>query len=349
MSAEMPLPGPDVAEAFAAALHHHQAGRLSEAEAIYRTILVVDPGHAATHDALGNTLTAKGELAEARARYECAIELRPDFAEAHYHLGNLLLGQGMVTDARARYDRAIALKPDFAAALHARWHTTAFFRDPDVFELLESRICAQLNAAVRAGAKMFRVWIPACSTGQEVYSLAIVISEVLAGMPTAPAVELIGTDISTNALRRARAAYYRGPPPGTISEQRVKRFFVPLNDGYQVCDSVRQMCTFCYHDLTKNPAITDLDFISCRNVLSFFFGPELRDSIFQSFHAALKPGGWLILGKGETLAVPEALFRASDPDRMIFTVTSRSSHTPCCGAHDAAAASSLDNPPERQR
>jgi len=79
------------------------------------------------------------------------------------------------------------------------------------------------------------------------------------------------------------------------------------------------MCIFSRHDLTKDPPIPDVDLISCRNVLSFRFGPELRDSILRSFRTALKPGGWLILGKGETLAVPEALFRATDRDQMIFT------------------------------
>src|SRR6266851_6399881 len=89
MSANIPLSKLAVAEAFTEALRHHQAGRLSEAEEMYRSILAANPDHAETHDALGNTLTAKGELAEARARYEQALALDPDFAEAHYHLGNL--------------------------------------------------------------------------------------------------------------------------------------------------------------------------------------------------------------------------------------------------------------------
>ena len=208
--------------AFAAALRYHREGRLSEAEGIYRAILAVDPDNASTYNALGKTLMAKGDTTGAKACYARAIALDPGFAKPHYRLGNLLLNQGMAEDAVASYKRAIALKPDFAAAFRSLWHTTTFFRDPDVFDCLAARMRSRLNAAPSAGAKVLRLWVPACSTGQEVYSLAILMTELTAGMLGAPRVELIGTDISTPALQRARTAYYRGYPPVMISEQRLK-------------------------------------------------------------------------------------------------------------------------------
>jgi chemotaxis methyl-accepting protein methylase len=302
MSAKVPLSEHTVATAFTEALRQHQAGRLSEAENLYRSILAANPDHVETHDALGNTLTAKGELAEARARYEQALALDPGFAEARYHLGNLLLGQGMAAEAVECYERAIALKPDFAAAVHARWHTTTFFRDAGVIECLAVRMRSRLTMTASSDARSVRVWVAGCSTGQEVYSLAILMSELTANMPAAPATQLIGTDVSTSALQRARTGCYRGRPPATISEQRLDRFFVSSNGGYQVCDSIRRMCTFSRHDVSKDPPIPDVDLISCRNVLGFFFEAEQRRRIMEAFHAALKPGGYLILGKRSSRA-----------------------------------------------
>src|SRR5262249_31429265 len=140
-----------------------------------------------------------------------------------------------------------------------------------------------------------------------------------AEMAVVPKVQLIGTDTNKNVLQRARAGHYRGLPPNTISKQRLERFFILLNDGYQVCDSLREMCVFFQHYLTKGNPFADVDGISCRNVLSFLFDPGACQLILQSLHAALKPGGWLVLGKGEALGVPEALFLPVDRDRMIFT------------------------------
>jgi chemotaxis methyl-accepting protein methylase len=318
MSAKIPVSGWAVPEALASALRHLRAGDLGEAEELCRAILAIDPDHAETQDALGRTLAAKGELAEARTRFECAIALAPMLAEAHYHLGKLLGELGLGADAATCYQRAIALKPDFPAALHALRHTTAFFHDADVFACLTDKVRLVLSAAASAGANAVRIWVPACSTGQEVYSLAIVTRELLNEMRAAPGVELIGTDISMHALQRARTGRYRGKPPASISAERLQRFFVSTDGEYRVCDSIREMCRFSHHDLTSDPPITNADIISCRNVLAFFFGGQLQERILASLHGALKPDGYLVLGKREILTVPDALFRTVDRDLMIF-------------------------------
>jgi len=157
MSAELPRSTPVASEAFAVSLQHHQDGRLSEAAAIYRAILAVDPDNAATHDALGKALMGKGDMADAKACYARAIAINPDFFGPHYHLGNLLLGHGMAEDAVVSYRRCIALKPDFTAALYALMH--AF-----------TSLAVRLSFASDPGSRRL--------DGQEVYSLAILMTEL---------------------------------------------------------------------------------------------------------------------------------------------------------------------------
>jgi tetratricopeptide (TPR) repeat protein len=306
-------------EALSTGLRHLRAGEVREAEELCRAILAADPNHAETHDVLGSALAAKGEIGEARTRFEQAIALAPTLADAHYHLGKLLDELGLAAEATTCYHRAVVLKPDFPAALRARERTTAFFRDPDVFACLTDRIRLQLNATISAGTNAVRIWVPACSTGQEVYSLAIVVRELLSEMRATPDVELIGTDISIHALQRARTGRYRGKPPASISAERLRRFFVSTDVGYLVCDSIREMCRFYHHDLAGDPPIADADIISCRNVLTTFFGLKLQARILASLQGALKPSGSLVLGKREVLTVPDVLFRPVDRELMIFT------------------------------
>src|SRR5215472_14915297 len=165
MSAELPRSTPVASEAFAVSLQHHQDGRLSEAAAIYRAILAVDPDNAATHDALGKALMGKGDMADAKACYARAIAINPDFFGPHYHLGNLLLGHGMAEDAVVSYRRCIALMHAFTS------------------------LAVRLSFASDLGSRRL--------DGQEVYSLAILMTELTAGGPAAPRVELIGTAINT--------------------------------------------------------------------------------------------------------------------------------------------------------
>jgi chemotaxis methyl-accepting protein methylase len=307
-----------VAEALSAALRHRQAGEFLEAESIYREIIAVQPDLAEAQDALGTILVARGQPAEARARYERAILIKPDFAEAYYHLGNILMSEGMVADAVAHYELALRFKPDFAAALHARWHATGFFRDLDVFELLRAEISQQSRTAIWSRRNQFRIWVPACSTGQEAYSLAIVINEALSGMSGMPALEVIGTDISVGALQHARTGYYRGNPLGTIKDKRLERFFVPANGGYTICDSIRRICAFRRHNLSTDAPIREVDLISCRNVLSFFFDPNTQGRVLEVLHGSLLPGGYLVLGRGESLRIPDTLFLPVDRNKRVF-------------------------------
>jgi len=211
MSAELPRSTPVASEAFAVSLQHHQDGRLSEAAAIYRAILAVDPDNAATHDALGKALMGKGDMADAKACYARAIAINPDFFGPHYHLGNLLLGHGMAEDAVVSYRRCIALKPDFTAALYALMH--AF-----------TSLAVRLSFASDLGSRRL--------DGQEVYSLAILMTELTAGGPAAPRVELIGTAINTRALQRARTGHYlsfRFEPE--LRQSILKSFHAALKPG----------------------------------------------------------------------------------------------------------------------
>ena len=177
---------------------------------------------------------------------------------------------------------------------------TEFFRDPDAFEALKISAIRPMLAAKQPGDSV-RVWVAGCSTGEEVYSIAILLKEVLSELSNPPTldIKLFATDIDTNALSLARAGRFQKSAAG-LSPERLKRWF--SQDGNDVCamPEIREMCIFSVHSVIKDPPFSKLDLISCRNLL-IYFDNELQSRVTRTFHFALKPGGTLFLGPSESI------------------------------------------------
>jgi two-component system CheB/CheR fusion protein len=203
-------------------------------------------------------------------------------------------------DVRAYFECA----QNDAAELDALYHdilipVTSFFREPESFRTLESHIVPKLLEG-KGKDDPLRIWVPGCSTGEEAYSIAIVLSECLGKRRASVPVRIFATDISEHSILRARAGVYAVSKMAPVSPVRRERVFVKSNDSFQVAEPIRDMCTFARHDLTRDPPFSRIDLISCRNVL-IYLEPILQKRIFAVFHFALKSDGVLLLGKSESV------------------------------------------------
>ena len=196
-------------------------------------------------------------------------------------------------------------------------HVTHFFREPETFSALQRKVLPKLIAN-RPKGEPLRVWVPGCSTGEEAYSIAITLLEFLEKRaPTTP-VQVFGTDISAPAVDSARAGTYSETAVANVSPERLKRFFVKVGDSYQIGKQVRDRCVFARHDLGKDPPFSKLDLISCRNVL-IYMSTALQERVLSLFHYALKPAGFLLLGKSETPGSSGRLFVQDDHRWKIYS------------------------------
>lgn len=191
---------------------------------------------------------------------------------------------------------------------------TQFFRDPEAFVALQAALSLKLAGDQRAGHD-FRIWVPGCATGEEVYSLAILVKEIVAQRPGSVRVQVFGTDIDDAAIAFARQARYRkmiGMAP-----ERLAKWFSASGDEYCPVKEIREMCVFSPHSVTKDPPFSKLDLISCRNLL-IYMNADLQDRVLKTFHYALKPAGLLFLGPSESLVRQSKLFADSDKKHRIF-------------------------------
>ena len=196
-------------------------------------------------------------------------------------------------------------------------HVTGFFRDPESLEAVQRQVFPDLMSGDK-GSRTIRIWVPGCSSGEEVYSLAMLLFEKLGELRTEIAVQIFGTDISERSVQRARAGIY---PPSClvdVSPERQRRFFSRHDGNFQITKAIRDVCVFAKHDLAKDPPFSRMDLISCRNVL-IYMGPTLQKKVIEAFHYALKPGGRLLLGKSESLSAYSSLFTAEDSKHKILT------------------------------
>ncbi len=176
-------------------------------------------------------------------------------------------------------------------------HVTSFFRDRGAFEALRKKVFPALIKN-RPPESDIRIWVPGCSTGEEAYSIAISLLEFLDEKRVNFPVKIFATDISEQALERARGGIYPANIP--VSLERLRRYFLKNDRGYQVAKSVRDICVFARQNLTKDPPFSNLDLISCRNLL-IFLGAAVQRKVLSFLHYALKPTGFLILGSSETV------------------------------------------------
>ncbi len=193
---------------------------------------------------------------------------------------------------------------------------THFFRDPEAFALLAAKVIPRLFEGKDADG-FVRVWIPGCATGEEAYSLAILLREHMATLAAPPQVQIFATDIDVQALEGARQALYPEGIAAQISPERLARFFVRHGNMYQVSREIRDLCLFSLHNLIADPPFSRLDLVSCRNLLIYLEG-DLQKKVIALFHYALRPGGFLFLGPSEMVAGQPALFRTIDKKYRVF-------------------------------
>src|SRR5882724_1220688 len=198
-------------------------------------------------------------------------------------------------------------------------NVTRFFRDEALFRALKKRFLpALLKNKSKDRQREFRVWVPGCATGEEVYSLAICILETLGRGPSKIRIQIFGTDLSESVIEHARLGIYSSAIEKDVSSVRLKRFFVKRDGTYQIHRNVRDICTFARQNITADPPFSRLDLISCRNVL-IYLSPELHKRCIPQFHYALNPGGYLILGPAESVGMYEELFKLVDKKAKIYT------------------------------
>ncbi len=187
---------------------------------------------------------------------------------------------------------------------------TSFFREPETFEVLTERVYP-LILKDRLPETTIRIWVPGCATGEEVYSLALSLREYMEKMSSSMPIQIFGTDISDKNIEKARAGVYPDTISESISDKRLKHFFTRIDQKYQINKSIRDMCVFAKQDLTRDPPFSNLDLVSCRNVL-IYLKPEAQKRVIPLFHYSLKPTGFLVLGKSESVGGFEDLFSPLD-------------------------------------
>ena len=178
---------------------------------------------------------------------------------------------------------------------------TSFFRDPAAWEVLKTQVIPALLKD-RPPGQALRVWVPACATGEEAYSLAIVFKEALEQLDPARShtLQIFATDLDQDAIEKARTGVFPANIAADVSPERLSRFFIQLEHGYQVAKPVRNMVIFAPQNVIMDPPFTRLDLVSCRNLL-IYLTPELQKKLLPLFHYSLNPGGVLFLGNAETV------------------------------------------------
>jgi two-component system CheB/CheR fusion protein len=180
-------------------------------------------------------------------------------------------------------------------------HVTRFFREPESFDVLAREVFSELIAE-RPEDESIRIWVPGCATGEETYSVAMVLMEALGDHANGRRVQIFATDVSESAIEHARGGTYPASIATDVPNDRLKRFFNKVDAGYKVSKSLRDMCVFARHDLTRDPPFSRLDLIVCRNVMIYLDLP-LQRRLMSVFHYALRPRGFLMLGAAESAGV----------------------------------------------
>jgi two-component system CheB/CheR fusion protein len=222
------------------------------------------------------------------------------------------------TETLADYVALIDTDVAEAAALYQDFliRVTTFFRDPESFEGLAQRVFPSLCEG-RSPKTPIRIWIPGCASGEEVYSIAMTLLESLVDRRPA-GIQIFGTDVSEAAIDKARAGIYLESIAQEVSSERLQRFFVKQNDHYRIAKSIRDLCIFARHDVTRDPPFSRLDLVSCRNLLIYLDAAAQR-RVMQVFHYALRPEGFLLLGPSESVGQASNLFELADKHHRLYT------------------------------
>ena len=184
---------------------------------------------------------------------------------------------------------------------------TAFFRDPDAFRILEQEVVPTLIARHTTESPI-RVWVPGCATGEEAYSIAILLLEAIESAKLTCSIQVFASDIDQDAIDVARAGIYPTSVTSNISSQRLRQYFVVVDDShYQINKQLRDLIVFSHQNLIGDAPFSKLDFISCRNLL-IYLEPKMQQKVIAMFHFALSANGCLLLGPSETIGTLSDLF-----------------------------------------
>lgn len=196
-------------------------------------------------------------------------------------------------------------------------HVTSFFRDPEAFEKLKELVFPTITQNKSAETPI-RIWVAGCSTGEEVYSIAICLLEFLSDQIIQPPIQIFATDIGEQAIGKARSGVYSENQMVDVSPERRTRFFIAEARGsYRITKAVRELCVFARQDLGSDPPFSNLDLVSCRNVL-IYLGESLQKKVMPIFHYSLKPTGFLLLGTSESTGEFSYLFTSVDKKSKIY-------------------------------
>jgi two-component system CheB/CheR fusion protein len=204
-------------------------------------------------------------------------------------------------------------------------NVTRFFRDEEAFRLLRQRVLPQLVQDAPLDSEL-RVWVPACSTGEEAYSIVMLLLETLEELRLSRNVRVFATDVDQDAVEFAAAGRYGDSIAADISPERLARWFVPDGDGYRVSRALRDRVIFARHNLLKDPPLTRMDLVSCRNML-IYLGPDLQRRAIALLAYALRARGFLLLGSSETVGALSTLFDVVDAKWKLYQALQPGRHT----------------------
>jgi two-component system CheB/CheR fusion protein len=196
---------------------------------------------------------------------------------------------------------------------------TSFFRDPQAFEILEQKVLPSLVEGKPEGAAL-RLWVAGCSTGEEAYSLAILLREYLTKKKLRLTVQIFASDLDSRAIEQARTGLYPVGIAGDMTPDRLQRFFTKEDGSYRIKKEIRDLVVFAAHNILTDAPFTKLDLLSCRNLL-IYLEAKAQHKLLPLFHYALKPNGILFLGSSETIGETEHLFGVIDRRWKLFRRT----------------------------
>ncbi|HXH73643.1 MAG TPA: CheR family methyltransferase [Bacteriovoracaceae bacterium] len=202
-------------------------------------------------------------------------------------------------------------------------NVTHFFREPESYEYLKQQLLPTILKNKAQDAPL-RIWVAGCSTGEEAYSIAICVMEIM-GAETHPlSVQIFATDLSDKCIERARNGKYFESISEYVSQERLAKYFTRLDNGYRISKAIRDICVFAKHDLSRDPAYSKLDVISCKNLL-IYLDQDLQVKVLESFHYSLNSNGYLMLGSSESVGKASELYSMVDPKQKVYSKKSISS------------------------
>jgi two-component system CheB/CheR fusion protein len=195
---------------------------------------------------------------------------------------------------------------------------TNFFRDPATFTMLAEYLLPKLILAKEQSQDPLRIWVAGCATGEEAYSLAIILHELSGENMASFRIQIFATDVSEVAINKARIGSYRPSELEGLSDARIQQYFVKTESGFQVSKPIRDLVVFAQHNLLKDPPFSNIDLLSCRNVL-IYLEPVLQNKVLTTFHYALNKTGHLLLGKSETIGRQSDIFTIVNPGDKLYS------------------------------